>query len=373
MNPSHRETGRNPLADLMVQVVWSVGAVAVYLAGATLGLLAAVAFLALTFGLCLLLARLSTGWRAVPAMFATLTLQSPLLCGLGLYALSLPVGYDPYPCFFWAGTSLQLVEALACVVALSSPVAFMLRLERGALRDLGKLARWAAPVMTAGAAVLVVLGAVRLERFPTADHYVDSLPIHTTIPRPQDQTCTPIEHKRDPKHDSGWDRKQCATPDFEASPLSFHYHLDARDRDWGTLQYRTKAGLERYVVGFYGSDAPALAVRRDEALDAWLITGRGREVRVVSMDQPRWRLYLHEIRSRVAPPLGWWLVATAGLFVALACFGASATLGTLTANASDARQEWLASRRGEMSIIALAVATCSSALLAAALFAGFLT
>jgi len=61
------------------------------------------------------------------------------------------------------------------------------------------------------------------------------------------------------------------------------------------------------------------------------------------------------------------------LLVALACFGASSALGGLAAGRSDTGQEWIARRRGDLSLIALASVLCSSALLAAALFAGFLT
>src|SRR5437879_458278 len=97
--------------------------------------------------MALLVARVSMGWCAVPAMFATLTLQAPLAVGLGLYALGLPVGHQPlFPCFFWHGTSLQLVVSFACVVILTSPIGFILRLERAGMHRLRWLARRAAPV-----------------------------------------------------------------------------------------------------------------------------------------------------------------------------------------------------------------------------------
>ena len=377
MEQGDRKPRRNPLADLMVQGVWVVGAIAAYLAGATVEPVVAVAVLTATSIVVLLLARLSIGWRAVPAMLATLTLQAPLLCGLGLYALTLPVGHDPYPCFFWHGTSLELVEALACVVALSSPIGFMTRLERGGLRGLQWFARRAAPVAALAAAGLGVRGAARLTRCPPAARYLESLPVHATIPRPGGQPCTPIENKRDPKHDSGWDSDECATPDFAASPLSFHYHVDrsSRDPEWNAyqLQVRTRNGHDRAVMWSWGSEPPEIRVRRDDALDAWLVQGRGKEIRMLTLQGSRGRLYLSEIRGRIAPPLGWWLLATAGLLVALACFGAGSALGELTAGSSDARREWLAARRGDLALVALAAAMCSCALLAAALFAGFLT
>ena len=377
METSRREAHHTPVAELVVQVVWVVGVLAAYFAGAGIHPLAAVAVLAATFGVTLLFARLSTGWRAVPAMFATLTLQAPLLCGLGLYALGLPLGHHPYLCFFWHGTSLQLVEAFAVVAALSVPIGFMTRLERGGLRQLHWFARRAAPVAALGSAVLVVLGAVRLTRYPTPDHYLESLPLHATIPTPRDQPCTPIENKRDPNHDSGWERDECATPEFNASPLSFHYHVDAYSRDpeskHFSLQYRTNAGYDRWVgMWFWGSQPPEVPVRRDDSLDAWVVQA-GNRVAVVFLNRPRWGLDLSDIRKRVAPPLGWTLLAGAGLLVALACFGASSALGGLAAGRSDTGQEWIARRRGDLSLIALASVLCSSALLAAALFAGFLT
>jgi hypothetical protein len=246
------------------------------------------------------------------------------------------------------------------------------------LRRLRWFARRAAPVAAVGSAILALLGAHRLVRFPTPDHYVESLPLHATIPPPRDQPCTPIENERDPNHDPGWDRNECATPDFSASPLSFHYHVEASSRDpeskFFSLQYRTKAGHDRWAgIWLWGSEPPEVPVRRDDSLDAWLLQGARNEIRVVSLNRPRWRIYLDDIRARVAPPLGWTLLAAVGMLVGLACFGASSALGRLVAADSEARREWLAARRGDLSLVALASVLCSSALLAAALLAGFLT
>jgi hypothetical protein len=255
----------------------------------------------------------------------------------------------------------------------------MTRLDGRGIGELRWFARWVAPVVTIGVAALVLLGAIRLARFPTPDRYTESLPVHATVPSPRGQPCTPIEHKRDPDHDPGWDwdKDQCATPDFDASPLSFHYHVlnISRDPDFKLyiLQYRTRAGLDRSIGSFFGTEPPEVRVWRDDALDAWLVQGRGTQVRVISLNRPRWRVYLHDLRGRIAVPLGWWLVAAGGLLAALLCFGASSALGSLAAGGSEHRREWITARRGDLALGALAIATCTGALMAAALFAGFLT
>ena len=195
-----------------------------------------------------------------------------------------------------------------------------------------------------------------------------------SIPTPNDTPCTPIENRRDPKHDPGWDDyEQCATPEMSVGPIAYHYHVAKTDEDtrYHSLHHRTRSGHDRDVGFWFSSKPRELVVRRDEALNVWLVQ-RDDRVRVVSLDRYRCQLYLHEIRDRVSPPVSWWLVAMGGLVVALACLGASLGVRRLVGTHSEARREWVAARKGDLSIIALSVALCTSALLAAALFAGFL-
>jgi hypothetical protein len=374
MESNERGPRRNPAAELGAQLVWVVGTLASYFVGALYQPWVGVAALSTTFGVVLLLARLSAGWHAVPAMFATLLLQAPLLVGLGLYAIGLPIGHDPWPCYFWYGTDLELLEVVVCIMVLASPVGFMLRLGRRGLGRVRWFARGAAPLAVVASLVLVVLGGVRLSQLPAVDRYLESLPVHATLP-PPGEPCTPIEDKRDPKHDPGYDdREACATPDVDAQPLSFHYHV----RSFGgtkrhSLHMRTKAGRDRAAgVWYWASEPPEIEVRRDDALDAWLLPGRWGAIRVLTLDGWRDDLHLRDLSGRVAPPLGWMLVAAGGLLVAIASLGASWGLGRFAAGRRDAHRDWVAARHGDLSLIALASALCSSALLAAALLAGFL-
>jgi hypothetical protein len=373
MDPTHRERRRRAPLELLAQVVWMVGAFASYFAGATFHAVAGLGVLLATFCLTLLVAVLAIGWGAVPRVIAALLLQAPLLVGLGVYALSLPLGHDPFPCFFWDGTALQQLEAFTVVAALSAPFGFLLRLERPGVERLRWFARRAAPLATLLAAGLAALGAVRLARFPTPDHYIESLPLHATIPSPRGQPCAPIEDTRDPAHDPGWRHAECATPDFDARPVSFHFHADASTDDPGyySLHFRSKDGRDHYALGLSRSKLTDLPVRRDDSLDVFFVQREGRPG-VVSSDGWRWRVSIFEIRKRVAPPLGFWIATLAGLVFALACFGASAALGDVAPGDGKPGEAWIAARRGDASLAALAAVLCSSALLVAALVAGFL-
>jgi hypothetical protein len=310
----------------------------------------------------------------LPPLFAALLLQAPLLVGLGFYALDLPLGHDPYPCFFWEGTDLEQLEAFAAVAALSAPLGLLLRLERGGLRPVQWLARRALPFAVLGAVALAALGAVRLARFPTPDRYVESLPLHTTIPSPRDQPCTRIEDKLDPKHAPEWRYEQCATPDFDARPFSFHYHAEATSEpSYYRLYYRTSDGHDHpSFVGLSRSKAAELPVRRDDSLKVLFVPG-DRRLGVIASDGWRWKVSLLEVRKRIAPPRGWWWASLVGLAFALACLGASSALGEASSRGDEAREAWIAARRGELSLAALAVVACSSAPMLAALIAGFLT
>ncbi|MEJ7735606.1 MAG: hypothetical protein WKG00_41265 [Polyangiaceae bacterium] len=250
----------------------------------------------------------------------------------------------------------------------------MLRLDRRAIHALRWFARGAAPVVGVALGALVVLGTLRLTRLPTPDHYFDSLPLHATIPRPQAQPCTPLENRQDPDHDPGYGRKICATPEVDARPLAFHYHAESYgdDHTFYSLHARSSSGHDR-AVGVYDSDPPAVTVKRDEALGLWFVRGDDPEPSVLAADgRRRYRVALHALRTRIAPPMGWTLLGAAGLLVTLACLGASFGLGGLADARSEGRRAWLAARRGDLSLVALNVALCTGALLACALFTGFL-
>ncbi len=376
MGTTLRDRPRHPALELLAGLVWTVGATGSYFGGATLGVVSGLGILAATFCLTLLIASAATGGRASTPLLVALLLQAPLVVGLSVYALYLPLGHAPFPCFFWEGTALQQLEAFAVVAALSAPLGSLLRMERGGALRLRAWARPAAPLATALAAVLAVLGAVRLSRLPTPDHYVESLPVHATIPSPRGQTCTPIEEKRDPKHDPGWRRQVCATPEVDASPVSFHFHGDAvseGDARYYSLHYRSGDDDDHAVYfGVSRSAAVDLVVRRDAARNLFFVQ-RDDRLAVMSPDRWRWSVSLHEIRGAIAPPLSWWWATLAGLAFALACLGASAALGDVASAGDEARARWIARRRGQLSLAALAVVGCASAPLAAALACGFLT
>src|SRR5262249_17925768 len=131
------------------QLVWLVGASASYFVGAIFGAPTGAGALGATFVLSALIAIAGIGWRAVPRLAIALLLQAPLLVGLGFYALRVPLGDDPFPCFFFHGTALEQLEAFTAIAALSAPVGLLLALDGAHLRRMKAVARTAAPLATA--------------------------------------------------------------------------------------------------------------------------------------------------------------------------------------------------------------------------------
>ena len=373
---SNARSSSSSAAELLLQVLWVVGAIAAYFVGSAFHALAGIGVLALLFAFCLLLARASRGWAAIPGMCAALLLQAPLLVGLGYYNATLrPIGdNNPYLCFFWRGTDWQLVASIALIVALSSPVGALLRIDRRAVDALRWFARGAAPVATLALIALVALSALRLARLPTPDRYIDSLPLQAALPKPEGQPCTPLDVRKDPAHDSGWQPSStCATPELEAGPLRLHYHRDEYREDYSSyaLLSRSASGHEHPVL-WLGSSPSEVKVKRDDALGLYFLIYEDATPRALGVEgHRRWVVSMEMLASRIAPPLGWVLLAAAGLLVALGCFGASFALAGVEAR-TDGRRAWLAARRGDLALVSLTAALLAGALLTAALVTGLL-
>ena len=377
MEPARTYRSARPGIELVAQLVWIVGAALSYFAATLVHPAAAAGGIAATAVATLAVARRSCGWRALPAVLAALALQAPMLVGVGFHELAAPLGAGRrWPCFFFRGTDLELLEVFLGLVVVSLPLGALLRLEPPGLRRIGRLARKLAPAVVLGAAVLVALGVARLARFPTPDRYFDSLPLEGRMPRAPTETCTPLDQRRDPEHDGGeWYDAICATPDRALGRLTLHYHgvrFSPGGSTYYGVYYRRADRKEGWVPLWLSSDPSELEVRRDDGLDAWLIRGGDGLGVAAPSGNHRWRVYLRDVRDRISVPASWSILAAAGVLLALACFGASSALSSL-GEGSEERAEWIEARRGELSLLAAASALCASALLIAALAGGFLS
>ncbi|NUP13317.1 MAG: hypothetical protein HOW73_45340 [Polyangiaceae bacterium] len=358
---------------VLAPMVWIVGVAASAVIGLVYGTAEGMGWLVIALAATLVLARFTLGWRSVPVVFALFMVQAPVVYGMAVNDLGMWLHHRSFHPFspmtsrswfesqvFWRTT--------VWAVLVATPSALLLR---GELRLLAR-ARAHAPKVAMLAAMLapvaIGLATLRALQRPQPGAFIDSLPTVGTLPPAKNQPCAVIDEAPVSEHRQEYESTTCATPDLQVGTRTFHYHC--RTYRAGELScdiaFRDETNIERSSHASVNEDAP-MRIVRDEELDAWFATDGGH----YQFELEQQLAYVSDLRTRVAVPTSWLLIATAGLFVAALSWAAYIAIARAARSRGTVPETWIRARRGDCALVALGALVPTGAPLVAALMNGF--
>ncbi|MFO0548385.1 MAG: hypothetical protein U0271_08365 [Polyangiaceae bacterium] len=361
------------LFSWLAQIVWLCGTFTANLVGFTFGAIWGLYVLGAVYSVTLLSAWFVVRWRAFAVVSLALAMQVAVCYAMGVESLCQFVGDRHW--YRWSMTNMFDVRDFALTMAPTLVAAATL----GPLLHSTRVVHWARtlaprllPVALMLATAVLGLAVYRSARYPTTERYGDSLPVMATLPG-WDGSC-----ESETTTGALWRaERHCISGRNRAGDFTFFYDcaIPVMGAQYGRCDVHVidPSGAELLLGTSRTLKSPGVIVR-DERLGVWLFHDNYGTLKRLS-DSPRTTpaLQLFEIRDWVAPPRSWLVAALIGWGVALLCRVAMGWLGRLVRQPTEAHRAWLATARGDLSIVALALLLVTHAFLMAALRSGFLT